>query len=132
MASLDSEQDPTASTTDLFNPTSLSDADLGSLFSSSSSPAPDFQFFADGLPCTEQEPSQDIASDFSFDQLVDFDACQTHSDEFLRENNEPNDDDQTGQSSSFLTSLSDSESAAYPNQTAVTSSALQPCLGASS
>lgn len=132
MASFDSEQGPTAPTTNLFNPTSLSDADLGSLFSSTSSPAPDFQFFTDGLPCTEQEPSQDIASDFSFDQMVDYDACQTHSDDFLRENNEPNDDDQTPQSSSLFTPLSNSESADYPNQTAVTSSALQPCLGASS
>lgn len=132
MASFDSEQGPTAPTTIPFNPTSLSDADLGSLFSSTSSSAPDFQFFTDGLPCTEQEPSQEIASDFSFDQLVDFDACQTHSDDFLRENDEPNDDDQTRQSSSFLTPLSNSQSADYPNQTAVTSSALQPCPGASS
>lgn len=131
MASFDSEQGPTAPTANLFNPTSLSDTDLGSLFSSTSSPAPDFQFFTDGLPCTEQEPSQDIASDFSFDQLVDYDACQPHSDDFLRENNEPNDDEQTRQPSSFLTPLSNSESADYPSQTAVTSSALQPCLGAS-
>ena len=132
MASFDSEQGPTAQPANLFNPTSLSDADLGSLFSSPSSPTPDFQFFADGLPCTEQETSQDIASDFSFDQLVDFDACQTHSDDFLRENNEPNDNDQTIQSSSFITPLPNSEPAGYPNQTALTSSALQPCLGASS
>ena len=132
MASLDSKQGPTAPTTNLFNPTSLSDADLGSLFSPCSSPATDFQFFTDGLPCTEQEPSQDIASDFSFDQLVDYDACQTHSDDFLQENNEPNDDDRTRQSSSFLTPLSNNETADYPNQTAATSSALQPCLGASS
>ena len=132
MASFDSEQSPTAPTTNLFNPTSLSDADLGCLFSSPSSPAPDFQFFADGLPCTERETSQDIAGDFSFDQLVDFDACQTHSDDLLRETNEINDDEQTQQSSSsFLTPLPSSESVDYPNQIAVTSSALQPCLGAS-
>lgn len=132
MASFDPQQGPTAPTTNLFNPTSLSDADLGSLFSSASSPAHDFQFFTDGLPCIEQEPSQDIACDFSFDQLVDYDACQPQSDDFLRENNEPIDDEQTRQPSSFLTPLSNSESADYPNQTAVTSSALQPCLGASS
>lgn len=133
MASFDSEQGPTAPTTNLFNSASLSDADLGCLFSSASSPAPDFHFFTDGLPCTEQETSHNIASDFSFDQLVDFDACQTHSDDFLHETNETNDDDQTQQSSSsFLTPLSSSKSPAHPNQTATTSSALQPCLGASS
>lgn len=131
MASFDPEQGPTAPTTNLFNPTSLSDADLNCLFSSPSSPASDFQFFAEGLPCTEQETSQDIGSDFSFDQLVDFDACQTHSDDLLRETNATNDDERTKQSSSsFL--LSSIESTDYPNQTASTSSALQPCLGASS
>lgn len=133
MASFDSEQGPTAPTTNLFNPTSLSDADLGCLFSSPSSPAPDFQFFADGLPCTEQETSQDMTSDFSFDQLVDFDACQTHPDDLLRGTNDTVDNEQNKQSTSrFLTPLSSSESADYPNQTAETSSALQPCLGASS
>lgn len=132
MASLESEQGSTAPTTNPFNPTSLSDADLGSLFSPCSSPAPDFQFFTEGLPCTEQEPSQDLASDFSFDQLVDYDACQTRSDDFIQENNELNDDDQTPQSSSFLTPFSNNETANYPNQTAAASSALQPCLGASS
>lgn len=109
----------------------MSNVDFNRLFTSSASPPPDLQFFTDGLASTEHDNAQDDPDDFSFDQMVDLDACQSHADVF----NEPDDitdnDDVIRPSINFFASLPGA-SADISHQTAATSSALQPCLGASS
>ncbi len=130
IGSYDPREEQAAPTRNLFIPASLSDVDFGCLFASPASPPADHQFFADGLPSTAQDDAQDSPDDFSFDQMVDLDACQPHSDPFHDSDN--NDRLLPESSSNYFSSLSSRASADHPHQVAATSSALQPCLGASS
>lgn len=130
MAGIDSTYDSQESSTTSSNdwiPTSLSDTDFSCLFASPASPPPDLHFFADGLASAEQDNAQDDSNAFSFDQMVDLDACQSHHDAF----HDHDRDQSPHQPSNYFASLPGA-SADFPNQIAAPSSALQPCLGASS
>lgn len=130
MASIDSTYDSQrCSETPTINwiTNSLSDTDFSCLFASPASPPPDLHFFADGLASAEQDNTQDDSNAFSFDQMVDLDACQPHPDAF----HDHDKDQSPHQSSNYFASFPGA-STDFPHQNAATSSALQPCLGASS
>ena len=94
----------------------LDDADFNRLFASPASPSADLHFFADGLANSDQDNTT-TGNDFSFDSLVDLDACQSH-------------DNTTDAIEQYLNQQSATTD--FPHQTAATSSALQSCLGAAS
>ncbi|MCJ1263007.1 hypothetical protein MMC22_002877 [Lobaria immixta] len=130
VASIDSTYDSersSATPTNDWIPSSLSDTDFSCLFASPASPPPDLHFFTDGLASAEQDNAQDDSDAFSFDQMVDLDACQPQHDAFHDHDNNQS----PHQSSHYFASLPGA-SADFPHQIAATSSALQPCLGASS
>ncbi len=122
------------------NPPVLSDADFSRMFESPISPPPDLQFFADGLVTTEIGTGEG-ADAFSFDQMVDLDACQPHAaDDFqlfqVSEDDQTFDDlvhkdENTHQPENYFEHFTATETDG-PHQHAATSSALQPCLGAPS
>lgn len=111
-----SETNTTSGSLRNLNTSVLGDADFSRLFASPASPPADFHFFADGLANSEQDNTA-TGNDFSFDSLVDLDACQTH-----------------GNAADSIELYLNQHSATtdFPPQTAATSSALQPCLGAAS
>ena len=106
---------PSASLRSL-NTNILDDADFSRLFASPASPPEDISFFADGLASTDQDRAP-TGNDFTFDSLVDLDACQPH-------------DNAADSIEHYLSQHS--ASADFPHQTAATSPALQPCYGAAS
>jgi len=123
-----------------FDPPVLSDADFSRLFESPTSPPPDLQFFADGLVTTEDGTSAGVDA-FSFDQMVDLDACQPHADDDFQLFQVHKDgqtfddiihpDENPHQPEIYFEHFTTTE-ADDPHQHAATSSALQPSLGAPS
>ncbi|KAI4163953.1 MAG: hypothetical protein LQ342_002450 [Letrouitia transgressa] len=107
------------------HPTILSDPMYNHLFAARSSPPPDLSFFEDGLASIEQP--DDATNVFSFDSMVDLDACGSHGlDHSINGSNVDIDSNQ-----GFFPD-NDTLSTNFPHQTAATSPALQPCLGAPS
>ncbi|KAI4213220.1 MAG: hypothetical protein LQ351_004166 [Letrouitia transgressa] len=107
------------------HPTILSDPMYNHLFAARSSPPPDLSFFEDGLASIEQP--DDATNVFSFDSMVDLDACGSHGlDHGINGNNVDINSNQG------LFQDSDTLSTNFPHQTAATPPALQPCLGAPS
>ncbi|KAL8692876.1 MAG: hypothetical protein Q9218_002169 [Villophora microphyllina] len=96
-------------------PIILSDTYFNGLFAAPATPPADISFFEDGFTTTD--PSDDPSNVFTFDSMVDLDA--SGSNDITVDTNALFHDDDTTQ---FQADLS--------HQTAPTSPALQPCLGA--
>ncbi|KAL9030324.1 MAG: hypothetical protein Q9180_006919 [Flavoplaca navasiana] len=90
------------------------------------SPPADMSFFEDGF--TSADPCDDPSSHFTFDSMVDLDAGGP-SESFL---NTKIDDDSIFNNNQDFFQDDNTLQADFPNQTAPTSPALQPCLGAPS
>lgn len=117
----------------IFGEPSLSDVDFGSLFAADVSVEDDLHFFKDGFAASSLD--DDNANAFTFDSMVDLDACQSttafanRSDDTKPYINNNEDLARQGDVYSGSHSLKGSDS---PSQIAATSSAQQPFLGAPS
>ncbi|KAF6221700.1 hypothetical protein HO133_001668 [Letharia lupina] len=122
----DSPRDPI-----IFGQSSLSDVDFGSLFATDASVEDDLHFFKDGFAASSID--DDNANGFTFDSMVDLDACQstTAFTNKIDDTNTYNNEDLARQSDFYSGgySLDGSNSS---SQIAATSSAQQPFPGAPS
>ncbi|KAL8740365.1 MAG: hypothetical protein Q9190_006926 [Brigantiaea leucoxantha] len=96
------------------------------LYTGLQSPPSSISFFEDGFASADL--SDDSANVFSFDSMVDLDACGSHG---LEQNVSENSDDILGNNQRLFQD-DETLSANFPRQTAATSPTLQPCLGAPS
>lgn len=103
----------------------LLDVDFGSLFPADTSVDDNLHFFKDGFAANDGHDILD-ANGFTFDSMVDLDACQPST---FANKDHPNNDDLTLYSHVY-TNDHPSESSDSPIQNAATSSAQQPLLGA--
>ena len=132
MSTIDSAYDsPRTCDPIIFGESSLSDVDFSSLFTTDAAVEDDLHFFKDGFAASSIE--DDNANGFTFDSMVDLDACQSTT-AFANKS-----DDAKIYNSEDLARQSDAYSVGYPpessnssSQIAATSSAQQPFLGAPS
>ncbi len=130
MSSADSAYDsPTSCDPIIFGDSTLSDVNFDSLFGADASAKDDLHFFEDGFGSSSLDDNEH-ATGFTFDSLVDIDACQPNT-----SNKESNHSDRQEDLAHYSDlypndySFSDTNSS---TQTAATSSAQQPILGAPS
>lgn len=132
MSSIDSAYDsPRSCDPIIFGESSLSDVDFSSLFAADASVEDDLHFFKDGFAAPSID--DDNANGFTFDSMVDLDACQSIA-AFANKSddtNTHNSDDLARQSDVYSRGYS-LESSNSSSQTAATSSAQQPFPGAPS
>ena len=128
-----------------FQASLLSDVEFSRLFQSPTSPPPDLQLFADGLPPADDNDAGEGSDAFSFDQMVDLDACQPPPAEdelqtFQVHQNSSQDfddfithkDENTDTTGNYFIEHFTATETGGPHQHAATSSALQPGPGAPS
>lgn len=132
MSNIDSAYDsPRSCDPIIFGESSLSDVDFSSLFATDASVEDDLHFFKDGFAASSID--EDNANGFTFDSMVDLDACQSttafanKSDDAKTYNNE----DLARQSDVYSGGYS-LERSNSSSPIAATSSAQQPFLGAPS
>ena len=112
----------------------LSDLDFGSLFAADSATEYDSQFFKDGLVAPTEHDDLD-ANGFTFDSMVDLDACQPHGPHAKGANTQYNNNNNTedfAHSGDVFTEGRNFECTRSSHQNAASSSAQQPILGAPS
>lgn len=124
----------------IYGESTLSDVDFTSLFAADASIEDDIHFFKDGFAAPEGHDDID-ANGFTFDSMVDLDACQppttsnsnsTNKDNtYINNNNNNNDNNQDLSHYNDIYTPGHSFSNSHPpSQNAATSSAQQPFLGA--
>ncbi|KAL9128887.1 MAG: hypothetical protein Q9175_007430 [Cornicularia normoerica] len=132
LCDLQSYKSPRSGDPIIFGESSLSDVDFGSLFAADASVEDDIHFFQDGFAASSID--DDNANGFTFDSMVDLDACQSTT-AFTNKNDDTNIYNNNGdfapQSDVYSGGYSlDGSNSSSP--IAATSSAQQPLLGAPS
>lgn len=111
--------------------------DLGNIFTYPESSSHDHDLFADELVSFAQDYVQENTNDFSFDQMVNLEACQAQPSD-VNNLSYPelliNDDDMVQIGPHIIDEIPGSAGikADFEHQLAAKSSGMQPCLGASS
>ena len=113
----------------IFGQSSLSDVDFSSLFAADASVEDDLHFFKDGFAASTID--DDNANGFTFDSMVDLDACQSTS-AFANRNDDakPYNNQDLARKNDVCTEGHSLEGSRSPSPIAATSSAQQPFLGA--
>ena len=116
----------------IFGQSSLSDVDFSSLFAADASVEDGLHFLKDGFAASAVD-DDDTANGFTFDSMVDLDACQSTT-AFANRNDDtkPYNDQDLARQSDVYTEGHSLEGSSSPSQIAATSSAQQPFLGAPS
>lgn len=132
MSNIDSAYDsPRSCDPIIFGESSLSDVDFSSLFAADASVEDDLHFFKDGFAASAID--DDNANGFTFDSMVDLDACQSNTAFAHRsDDTDPYDNKNPARHGGAYPGGYSHGGSDSPSQTAATSSAQQPFLGAPS
>ena len=122
----------------IYGESTLSDVDFTSLFAADASIEDDIHFFKDGFAAPEGHDDLD-ANVFTFDSMVDLDACQPATSSTSNKDNNHHNNNKNNLNNDDLAHYSDVYTPGHsfsnshpPSQNAATSSAQQPFLGAPS